>query len=196
MDEEQPSLEELARRASRGEGEALRAIYQRTADRLIREVIGPVLPDRAACEEVLKETFVAVLERPRQLASGQVFPWLATIARNRALDRRRRWATESRFAQLLAAETTALVERGDPESDAAAAEARARSRERVEAILARMNSRYSQALRLRLLEERARDACADAMGISLNNFDVLLYRACKQFRAMYVETYGEEAEVG
>jgi RNA polymerase sigma-70 factor, ECF subfamily len=196
MDETEPSLEALARRAARGDRAALRAIYQRTAERLFREVIGPILPDRAACEEVLKETFVTVLERPSQLAAGEVFPWLVTIARNKALDRRRRWATESRFSALLAAETDALVERGNPEADAAAAQASRVTRERVEAVLARMNPRYAEALRIRLLEERAREACAHAMSITLNNFDVLLYRACKQFRVLYVETYGEEGEVG
>ena len=90
-------LQELARRAAKGDRGALREIYQRTADRLFREVLAPILASRAACEDALKETFVTAIEKAAQLDRGEVYPFLATIARNKALDRRRRLATEGRF---------------------------------------------------------------------------------------------------
>lgn len=191
-----PALTELAARAAQGDRAALRSIYERTADRLFREVLAPILGSRAACEDALKETFVSVLERPERLAQGEVFPYLATIARHKALDRRRRMATENRFQAALVAELErAEAAMPDPEDAAGLAEARARTRERIEAVLGRMNERYARALRLRLLEERSRDECAAALGTTVGAFDVLFFRACKQFRVSYVEAYGRKAEV-
>ena len=186
-----PTLEQLASRAARGDRRAMREIYERTAPRLVREVIGPILGERAACEDALKETFVSALERLPALAGGEVFPWLATIARNKARDRRRRLGTEGRYRALLAAELERRDEGADPERELAAAETRGLARERVEAVLARMNPRYAEAMRLRLLQELPRERCAEALEIKVGNFDVLLFRACKQFRSRYVEEYGE-----
>jgi len=174
----------------------MRAIFEQPAQRLLREVIGPILPTEAAREDALKETVVTVLERRPSMAKGEVFPWLVTIARNKALDRRRRMKTEGRYFALLVAElehTEAAVP--DPESQTAAAQARRDSRERVEAVLARMNPRYAQALRLRLLEERGREECAATLDVKVGTFDVLFFRACKQFRALFVDTYGADGGI-
>jgi RNA polymerase sigma-70 factor (ECF subfamily) len=185
------SLDALAERAARGDRSALRAIYEQTADRLYRDVIAPIVAERAGSEDALKETFLAALQRLPSLARGEVFPWLAAIARNKALDRRRRQASASRFGALLAAELARQeTAQATPEVELAAAQARAAARERVEAVLERMNPRYARALRLRLLEERPRAECAERLATSLGAFDVLLFRACKQFRALYVERYG------
>ncbi|HEY3451135.1 MAG TPA: RNA polymerase sigma factor [Myxococcales bacterium] len=190
-----PALTELARRAAQGDQAALREIYERTADKLFREVLAPILCSRAACEDALKETFVTVLEKPQRLAEGEVFGFLATIAKNKALDRRRRMATEGRFQAALVAE----IERAeaalpDPEGATQALEARAMARDQVEAVLARMHPRYALALKLRLLEERTREECAAELGTTIGAFDVAFFRACKQFRALYVESYGRKAE--
>jgi len=186
-------LDELARKAAGGDRVALREIYQRTAQRLFREVLAPVLSSRAACEDALKETFVSVLEHPDRLAAGEVFPYLATIARNKALDRRRRMATEGRFQLALAGELErAEAALPDPESAAVAAQARSLARDQVEAVLARMNPRYAQALRLRLLDDQGRAECAAKLGLVVGTFDVLFFRACKQFRGLYVEIYGNQ----
>jgi RNA polymerase sigma-70 factor (ECF subfamily) len=185
------SLEQLAARAAAGDRGAMREIYERTAPRLVREVIGPVLAERAACEDALKECFVSALEHLPSLSDGEVYPWLATIARNKALDRRRRMGTEHRFRERLAAELELLAGPCEtPEAVAAAAQARADERERIEQVLGRMNARYAEALRLRLLDDLPRESCAERLQVKLGNFDVLFFRACKQFRALYVETHG------
>jgi RNA polymerase sigma-70 factor (ECF subfamily) len=188
------TLEQLAARAARGDRRAMREIYERTADELMRRVIGPILVERAACEDALKETFVSALERLPALADGEVLPWLAAIARNKALDRRRRMSTEGRYRAILAAEL-GESQSEDPESALATIEARGQARARVEAVLARMNPRYAEAMRLRLLQELPREQCAARLQIKVGNFDVLFFRACKQFRALYVEEFGQWAEV-
>ena len=59
------------------------------------------------------------------------------------------------------------------------------AKEMVNASLKRLKPRYAQALRLRLLQEKTREECAEEMDISVNNFDVLFHRACKSFRDNY-----------
>ena len=55
----------------------------------------------------------------------------------------------------------------------------------MELSLSRLNPRYAEALRMRLLEDRTREECAAAMGVTVGNFDVILHRACKAFRQGY-----------
>jgi RNA polymerase sigma-70 factor (ECF subfamily) len=190
--ERDPALAALARRAAGGDRGALREIYERTSAALFAQVLAPILRSRAACEDALKETFLTVIEKPQRLADGEVFPFLATVARNKALDRRRRMATEGRFQAALVAELErAEAAIPDPERAAQASQARQLAREKVEAVLARMNERYATALRLRLLEERSRESCAAELATTVGAFDVLFFRACKQFRTRYVESYGQ-----
>ena len=55
----------------------------------------------------------------------------------------------------------------------------------VSVSLSRLNPRYAEALRMRLLEEQSREACAEHFGVSVATFDVLFHRACKAFREEY-----------
>ena len=48
-----------------------------------------------------------------------------------------------------------------------------------------MNKRYARVLSLRLLQGRSREDCAELLGVSIGNFDVLLHRASKAFRKVY-----------
>ena len=58
-------------------------------------------------------------------------------------------------------------------------------RELIEESLSQINPRYAQALRLRLLDDHDRAECAEIMGVTLGNFDVLFHRAAKAFRDKY-----------
>ena len=59
------------------------------------------------------------------------------------------------------------------------------TKELVEAALAQMNPRYAQALRMRLIEDHDREVCAQALDVTVGNFDVILHRAAKAFRKVY-----------
>ena len=59
------------------------------------------------------------------------------------------------------------------------------TRREVEISLSRLNPRYAEVLRLRLIDEVPREACAARLGVSLGNLDVLLHRAVKAFREEY-----------
>ncbi len=55
----------------------------------------------------------------------------------------------------------------------------------IDTSLGLMNERYAQALRLRLLDDKSREECAEALGVTVGNFDVILHRAAKAFRKVY-----------
>ena len=59
------------------------------------------------------------------------------------------------------------------------------TRRMVETSLSRMNERYATALRLRLIEDRPREECAELLGVKTGNFDVILHRATKAFRKVW-----------
>ena len=49
-------------------------------------------------------------------------------------------------------------------------------------VLGRINPRYADAIRLRILEERSREEAALSLGVSVATFDVVLHRAMAALR--------------
>jgi RNA polymerase sigma-70 factor (ECF subfamily) len=176
------------RSARAGEPGGMRALYERHAARLFRSVLMPVLRDRAAAEDALRETFLSALEAVKTFEGDSALPWLARIARNKAFDALRATGARERLAGQVAAEP--LPEAAPLEDVVADLEERERARGRIEAVLSRMLPRYARAVRLRLLEEQERAECARVMGVTVGAFDVLFFRACKAFRTLYVQQYG------
>jgi RNA polymerase sigma factor (sigma-70 family) len=87
-------------RISRGERAALENLYRRTSAKLFGICLR-ILSDRAEAEDVLQEVYLTVWNKAAQFdAERGLSPitWLASIARNRALDRLR--AKKQRFGGL------------------------------------------------------------------------------------------------
>ncbi len=68
------------------------------------------------------------------------------------------------------------------------------ARRRVEEALARINPRYAQAIRLRLLEERSRDDAARELGVTTATFDVILHRALAAMKKALTPSQSEPEE--
>ena len=178
----------LLDRARRGDAEAFGQLYEAFADVLFCQVLLPKLGNRSAAEEALAETFRAAWEKlPRFESRGvSAFFWLARIAENKAADAHRELARTgqglARFESLLGPLRTAL------EGPAEAAERRdelERLRQAIARTLEGLNPRYRRALQLRLLEDRSRQECAQALEVTVPTFDVLLLRAVRAFRAAW-----------
>lgn len=73
-----------------GDRIAMRALYSLTASRLFA-IILRVTADRNAAEDILQETYIKVWRKAGSFREGRAdpFAWLATIARNGALDWRK-----------------------------------------------------------------------------------------------------------
>jgi RNA polymerase sigma-70 factor (ECF subfamily) len=172
----------LLERIKRGDGESFGVLYDRTRDWLLTFVIVPRVGAFAA-EDVLADTYRTALAKIGRFRWRGValLHWLAAIARRKAQEHARREARRgSREAEL-----PVLF---DPPDDAPTAEAdmiRAETlrhlRERVAGTLGRLPERYAEALRLRLLDGRERQECAERLAVSPATFDVLLHRAARAF---------------
>lgn len=175
----------LVLRLKAGERAALGELYAAYGDRLYRQVILPRLPIVELAEDVLRDTFRLTLERIHQYLPGEqsVFFWMRRIAINRAIDVHRAHKRQADLEERAAQEPERMHGQPAPRPDRS--QESAETRALIEESLELLNPRYAQALRLRLLEDRDREECAEQMGVSVGNFDVILHRACKAFRERY-----------
>jgi RNA polymerase sigma factor (sigma-70 family) len=173
---------QLVERIKAGDGESFGVLYDRTRDWLLSFVIVPRV-GAAEAEDVLAETFQVAVAGIRKFEwrGISVLHWLSAIARRKAQERlRRRREALDRDTDL-----TALFDLPDDvptaEAEMIRQERLIEIRERVGATLAGIAPRYAEALRLRLLEGRARQECADELGVTAATFDVVLHRATRAF---------------
>ena len=184
--EEQRLIEE----AQRGNLDAMRPIFERYASPLYATVIMPRLGDRATAEDVLRDTLATAVEKldKFQWKGKSIYVWLRQIAVNKAYDVHRRSKRTQKLADAMAVElpsATATESRADMRL--IAEEDRRLNRARIEETIAKLSDRYRTAIQMRLIDELSREECAQRMGITVGNFDVLLFRAVRSFRKRFGE---------
>ncbi|MGE0786777.1 MAG: RNA polymerase sigma factor [Sandaracinaceae bacterium] len=190
----------LVERMREGDQRAITEIYRAFAPRLFSRVLMPKLGNRDAAEDALGETFRTGIEKLSTWDDKGVslYFWLARIAANKATDMHRVKARTRRalasFEELLAPLRPSAPR---PEKQLVEKERDALLKENVEASLARINPRYAHAIRLRFLEDKSREACAEILDVKIGTFDVLLLRALRAFKKEWCALVeGEEASVG
>jgi RNA polymerase sigma factor (sigma-70 family) len=170
----------LVARAQAGDRAAIGELLHGYGPGLYRSVLLPRLGSEAAAKDALSETYAKVVERIDRFTWQNVgfYPWLRTVALRVALDMLRArkrvviWEAEEVEREVDASATVTPVDATlSDRRDAHAA------REKVDAALARIHPRYAKAIRLRVLEERARDECATLLEVTPATFDVLLHRS-------------------
>jgi RNA polymerase sigma factor (sigma-70 family) len=180
-----PDLEaerELCESAGAGDRAALGKVLRRHGPVLYRSVLLPRLGSEAVAQDALAETYARVVERFSQFhwQPCGIYPWLRVIALRIALDMLRAKRRETLYEpddleREIDASEQDLTSRGEAElcEKRDLADARAR----VEAALGKLNPRYAEAIRQRVLLERPREEVAAALGVSVSTFDVVLHRA-------------------
>lgn len=175
--------------AKSGDNAGFSALYQLHADRLYRQVIYPCLPNEASAEDVLRETFVTVMEKIHNYQWDSrygIFPWLARIARNRALDMHRKATREGRFQGAYRQELDAMARPGrSPDQIIEQKQEEVILKESVKECLEKLNPRYRMAVQLRMFQELSREECAERLGIQVSTFDVLFHRALRSFKKLW-----------
>ncbi|NVB40037.1 RNA polymerase sigma factor [Pseudenhygromyxa sp. WMMC2535] len=184
----------LVERAQAGDQRAIRALYMLHANTVFRCAIMPMVRDRNLAEDLLADTFLRAIENLHRFSwQGKgLLPWLIRIGKNLCLDHLRKAGRVGAWPEGLEHQLPDPTD-DDAESLLGRAELSDVLRERIDACMAEVNPRYQKVLQLRIIDKRSREDAAAQMGVTIGTLDVLLFRACKSFRKIYVRRYGDEA---
>jgi RNA polymerase sigma-70 factor (ECF subfamily) len=166
-DHAQPTDGQLLVRAIAGDEEAFALLYRRRGEAVYRFALG-MTGSREAAEEVVQETFLALIEKPSGFdpSRGELLSYLYGIARNHSL---------RSFRKL--GDLAALEE--DPREEAAgplqALEAKARVEALRRAVLA-LPEVYREAVILCDIEELSYAQAAEALGTAVGTVRSRLHR--------------------
>lgn len=186
LEEEQRLVEE----AQRGNLDAMRPIFERYASPLYATVILPRMGDKAAAEDVLRDTMVTAVEKlgTFRWQGKSIYAWLRQIAVNKVYDVHRQSKRSQKLVDAMAVELPSQTEdESRADMQLMAEEERRLNKARIEETILHLPERYQLAIRLRLIEEHSREECARRMDITVGNFDVLLFRAVRSFRKRFGE---------
>jgi len=174
----------LVERAKAGNREALGQLLARHGPRLYRAVLLPRLGSEARAADALSATYERAIERLHMYdwQPCGLYPWLRVVALRIALDMIRAGKHEVLFGpddlhREIEASEASLREHGGPPDATVDPHDLQQVRRKVHEALSRINPRYAQAIRLRVLEDRPREQVAASMGVSTATFDVLLHRS-------------------
>jgi RNA polymerase sigma-70 factor (ECF subfamily) len=107
---DQGELDIVVREVLQGHRELYREIIEACESR-VRLLIAPLLPDSAAVEDVAQEAFVTAFSKLREYRLGTDFlAWIGTVARNLAMNERRRWARKEALLKRYRAKIEVAVE--------------------------------------------------------------------------------------
>lgn len=126
-----------------GDEKAMAQLYDRYSS-VVYAVALRVLADTAAAEDVLQEVFMQLWRRPSSFDAnrGSLGPWLAVIARNRAIDQLRKRHPESDIEDVVLSIEPDMA--GDAE--------RARAMEKVRGVMGSMPASQRSALEMAYFE--------------------------------------------
>jgi len=146
--------------AAAGDAPAFRCLYDATSAKLFG-IILRILHERGEAEDVLQEVYTTVWRKAAEFDASRASPitWMATIARNRAIDRLRSRA--SRPSAPIEAAAEVRDERATAE-DVMVAGDEAR---RVVAALAQLDARHAAAIRSTYFEGLTYEALAERDGV-------------------------------
>jgi RNA polymerase sigma-70 factor (ECF subfamily) len=172
-------------RLQEGDRSAAAVLYGWYGDPVYRQVVLPRLPNVDLANDCLADTFLTALTKigSYRFQNVSIFFWLRRIAINKVMDLYRRQGRLTELPETFSEDDGAGLGDSPPKPDRGLEVED--TRRMVETSLSQLNPRYSDVLRMRLLEERSREECADVLGVKVGTLDVLLHRATKAFRKVY-----------
>ena len=160
-------LEQLIRSAARGDQRAFTALHARYAP-MVHAILLARLPS-ADAEDQVQEVFLTAWRKLSQLDDPSVFGgWLATIARNRAVDVHRRRKPTEPLAE-------GLADTGASSADVAEAQ-------KVLATIRALPEAYRETLVMRLCEGMSGPEIAEVTGLEPGSVRINLHRGMKLLR--------------
>jgi RNA polymerase sigma-70 factor (ECF subfamily) len=176
--ERDATLDRLVAKVAAGDRAAFEALYRGTSARLFGVCLR-VLSDRAEAEDVLQEAYVAIWHRAAQFDPGRAgaLAWLATIARNKAIDRLRARPPLTR------APVEAIDDMADPGTTPDRDAETVAERSRLEGCLEQLDARRRSLIRTAFYDGATYDELAARMGAPLGSVKSWIRRGLMQLRA-------------
>lgn len=160
-----PNLEQLLIRVSDQDRAAFRALYDHSSAQVFA-VLLRILPRRDIAEEALQDVFVRVWREATSYreSRGKALSWMTTIARNRALDIRRRLGRE---LQMDDATAESLAQTESTENDPALAAQWGSEAAVLNSCLGELNDEQRGSIRLAFFQGLSYSEVATAIGAPL-----------------------------
>lgn len=177
MREPPPDLTELLRRVATGDRAAFSSLYAATGSKLYG-IILRILKRRDLADDVLQEVYVKIWTRAADFDATRASPitWMATIARNRALD-------EVRRKQAIAIDDAPeAMNVADGAPLALASLEQTEDRRRLDACLARLEAERQAIVRHAYLNGWSREQLAAHYGHPVSTIKTWLHRSLKQLK--------------
>ena len=163
---------------AKGDKDALRTLFDRTSAKLFGVCLR-ILKDRQEAEDALQDVYVSVWHRAESFdpARASVISWLATIARNRAIDRLR--SSRSRGDSV---GMDAALEVADEAPDALARVIADQESERLHTCMADLEERARRTIRAAFFDGLAYSQLASDAGVPLGTMKSWIRRGLQQLR--------------
>ena len=177
MHDAPPKLPDLMARVAQGDRAAFAALYAATSAKLFGIMLR-ILRRRDIAEEVLQETYVKIWQRAGDFDASRASPitWMATIARNAALDVARK------RTHLPIDETPEALAVADPGIPALQQLEQKEALARLNRCLDGLEPDKQQMVRLAYLDGLSRDELAARYGHPSGTIKTWLHRSLKQLK--------------
>lgn len=164
-------------RIGAGDRDALSDLYRMTSAKLFGICLR-ICGERSAAEDVLHDVYATVWTRAGGFEPGTASPmaWLATIARNRAID----WVRARRKRPTRPIEDAAAIADGAP--DPSVALERSEAAQRLHECLEGLDDRQRDAIRTAFFDGMTYAELADARGVPLGTMKSWVRRGLSQLR--------------
>ena len=175
----------LLRGIANGDRDCFRQLHDRY-EGLLFTTIFKVLNDRQDSEEVLQETMFNLWRKASLYVSGRGRPvtWLASMARNRAIDRLRSKQRRARLRDALEDDPTGISLSEAPINGRVAADRRDRCREVRQAVV-ELTPVQREAVELSYFHGMTQQEIADRLGEPIGTVKARIRRGIRRLRTIY-----------
>lgn len=166
------------RSTAAGDRAALRQVFDRTSAKLMGICLR-ILKDRDEAEDVLQEVYVSIWSRAASFDPAKASPvtWLATIARNRAIDRLR-----ARRSRGETAPVEEVLDLADERPDGFALAAERQEGERIHHCLSTLEGRAQEMIRTAFFDGLSYSDLAARAGVPLGTMKSWIRRGLQRLR--------------
>jgi RNA polymerase sigma factor (sigma-70 family) len=166
-------------RVAAGDRAALRSVYQTTSAKIFGVCLR-ILNDKSEAEDVLQDVYLTVWRKAGSFDPRRASPitWLASIARNRAIDRLRSSTAARRMEPIEAADAVS-----DPAPAAVERVELAQQHQRLALCLEELEARQSAAIRAAFFDGATYEELALRASVPLGTMKSLIRRGLLKLRA-------------